>query len=91
MVLPRDFEAIGGFNENLVGGEDADFARGLKAYGKKVQRPFSTSRGAYIVTSCRKFDAFGDWCVLRDPLLVRRLLRGNNQRAADAFYYDFPR
>ena len=87
----EDFEAIGGFNEDLVSGEDVDFARRLKAYGKSVQRPFSTLRGAYIVTSCRKFDAFGDWCVVRNPLLVWRLLRGKNQRAADAFYYDFER
>jgi len=87
----EDFEAIGGFNENLVSGEDVDFARRLKAYGKRVQRPFSTLRGAYIVTSCRKFDAYGDWCVVKNPLLLWRLLRGKNQRAADAFYYDFER
>jgi hypothetical protein len=87
----EDFEAIGGFNENLVSGEDVDFARRLKAYGKTVQRPFSTLRGAYIVTSCRKFDVFGDWCVIKNPFLVWRLLRGKNQRAADSFYYDFER
>jgi glycosyltransferase involved in cell wall biosynthesis len=87
----EDFEAIGGFNENLVSGEDVDFARRLKAYGKTVQRPFSTLREAYIVTSCRKFDVFGDWYVIRNPLLLWRLLRGKNQRAADIFYYDFER
>ena len=87
----EDFEAIEGFNEKLVSGEDFDFARRLKAYGKRVQRPFSTLRGAYIVTSCRKFDVFGDWCVIKNPLLVWRLLRGRHQRTADAFYYDFER
>ncbi len=87
----EDFEAIGGFNENLISGEDVDFARRLKAYGKQVQRPFSTLRAAHIVTSCRKFDAFGDWCVVTNPLLVWRLLRGRNRREADAFYYDFER
>jgi len=87
----EDFEAIGGFNEKLVGGEDLDFARRLKAHGKKIRRPFSTLRGAHIVTSCRKFGKFGDWCVVKDPLLIWHLLRGKNQRAADAFYYDFER
>ena len=87
----EDFEAIGGFNETLVSGEDVDFARRLKVYGKLAQRPFSTLRGAYIVTSCRKFDVFGDWCVVKYPLLMLRLIRGKNQRAADAFYYDFER
>jgi glycosyltransferase involved in cell wall biosynthesis len=89
--LREDFEAIGGFNETLVSGEDIDFARRLKVYGKPAQRPFSTLRGAYIVTSCRKFDVFGDWCVVKYPFLMWRLLRGKNQRAADAFYYDFER
>ena len=87
----RDFEAIGGFNENLLSAEDVDFARRLKAYGKSVHRPFSTLRDAYIFTSCRKFDAFGDWCVVTNPLLVWRLLRGKSRRTADTFYYDFER
>jgi glycosyltransferase involved in cell wall biosynthesis len=84
-----DFEAIGGFNENLVSGEDVDFAMRLKAYGKTVRRPFRTLRDEYIVTSCRKFDVYGDWCAVRNPLLIWRLFRGNNRRAADGFYYDF--
>jgi len=87
----KDFEKLGGFNENLVSAEDIDFARRLKAYGKREKRPFSTLRGAYIVTSCRKFDEFGDWCVLKNPSLVWRLLRGNHQPEADSFYYDFKR
>ncbi len=87
----EDFQAIGGFNESLISGEDVDFARRCRAYGKKVQRPFSTLQDAHIVTSCRKFDAFGDWCVLKNPLLVWRILRGKNQRTADEFYYEFRR
>ena len=87
----KDFEAIGGFNETLVSGEDIDFARRLKAYGKYMRRPFSTLRDAHIVTSCRKFDAYGDWCVVRNPLLIWRLFTGRNRRAADSFYYDFKR
>lgn len=87
----KDFEAIGGFNENLVSAEDVDFARRLKAHGKKLKRPFATLRGGHIITSCRKFDTYGDWCMVTDPGLILRLLAGNNQRAADAFYYDFER
>jgi len=87
----QDFTAIGGFNENLVSAEDIDFARRLKAYGKSVRRPFSTLPGAYIVTSCRKFDVLGDWCIFRKPLFMWRLLGGKNRNNADAFYYDFER
>ena len=87
----RDFQAIGGFDENFVAAEDVDFARRLKAYGKKVGRPFSTLRGAHIVTSCRKFDQFGDWCLVRNPGLVRRLVGGKCQKSADLIYYDVER
>lgn len=87
----EDFEAIGGFDEDLVSAEDLDFARRLKAYGKKAGRPFSTLRGAHIVTSCRKLDLFGDWFVLRHPLFIWRIFSGKSQRAADVLYYDVER
>jgi glycosyltransferase involved in cell wall biosynthesis len=89
--LRKDFEALNGFNEELVSAEDVDFARRLKQYGARTGKPFSTLRGAHIVTSCRKFDQFGDWHILRNPRLVRDLLRGNNRRAADRYYYDVER
>jgi len=87
----RDFHAIGGFDESLISAEDVDFARRLRAYGKRRRRPFSTLRGGHIVTSCRKFDAFGDWCAFTRPRLMWRLLTGRNRPSADAFYYDFRR
>ena len=85
----EDFAAIGGFNEELVSAEDLDFARRLKAYGAKQGRRFRTLADAHIVTSCRKFDAYGDWCLLTKPVLVWRLWKGRNPGAAAAFYYDF--
>ncbi len=89
--LRKDFEAIGGFNENLVSLEDLDFAQRLKVYGKGQGRRFKTITEAHIVTSCRKWDMFGDWYLLLNPRLVRRLLRGKSQEDADHFYYDFKR
>jgi glycosyltransferase involved in cell wall biosynthesis len=87
----KDLEAIGGFNESLVSAEDVDFARRLKSYGRKIGRPFSTLRGGHIITSCRKFDQFGDWCLFKNPLLFWRILSGRNERAASLFYYDVER
>jgi len=86
-----DFEAVGGFDETLVSGEDVDFARRMMAHGEKLGRPFSKLRGGHIVTSCRKFDAFGDWCVFRHPLRMARIIRGRSRQEADRFYYDFQR
>lgn len=87
----EDFEALGGFNEDLVSGEDLDFARRLRAYGRKIGRPFSTLRGGHIITSCRKLDMFGDWHIVRSPLFAWRILKGKHQRVADAYYYDVER
>ena len=89
--LRNDFEAIGGFNENLVSLEDLDFAKRLKAYGMSKGKRFMTIKKAHIITSCRKFDVFGDWYLLVNPRLVRRILRGKSQEDADQFYYDVER
>jgi glycosyltransferase involved in cell wall biosynthesis len=89
--LRRDFQAIGGFNENLVSLEDMDFAHRLKAYGKKQGKRFKRITKAHIVTSCRKFDTFGDWYLLRNPQIVRRILKGDSPEDANHFYYDVKR
>jgi glycosyltransferase involved in cell wall biosynthesis len=87
----KDFEAIGGFNESLVSAEDIDFARRLKSYGKNKGQRFKTITKAHIVTSCRKFDTFGDWYLFKNPRLVWTILRGDDQKAADDFYYEVDR
>ena len=87
----RDFEALGGFNESMVSAEDIDFAIRLKAYGKKLGKRFKTITKAHIITSCRKFDQFGDWYLFKNPRLVWTILRGNDQHAADSFYYNIDR
>jgi glycosyltransferase involved in cell wall biosynthesis len=89
--LRTDFEAIGGFNEDLVSIEDVDFARRLKARGRATGRRFATIRRAHIVTSCRKFDLFGDWFLFRNPAMVFRLFRRHSQEDADRFWYDVKR
>ncbi len=82
------FDAVGGFNEKLVSAEDVDLARRLRAHGRSVGLRYGIVMRAHIVTSCRKFDTFGDWHLFRNPRLVRRLLTGRDREAADHFYYD---
>ena len=86
-----DFDAIGGFDESFVSVEDIDFARRLRAYGKKTGRKFKMIWKAYILTSCRKFDHFGDWYFLRNPKLFISILRGKDQKAANIYWYDIKR
>lgn len=86
-----DFDAIGGFDEKLRVGEDVDFARRLREHGRKAGKRFFTLRGTHIVTSCRKFDRFGDWFILKRPLLLWRAVHGQDSGFGDQLFYDFER
>jgi glycosyltransferase involved in cell wall biosynthesis len=89
--LQEDFLAIGGFDERCISVEDLDFAKRLKTYGKSKGKPFKVLLTEHIVTSCRKFDQFGDWYLILNPGFVRRIFSGRSQRDADLFYYDVQR
>jgi len=82
------FDAVGGFDEELVSAEDVDFARRLRAYGRSMGLRYGSITRAHIVTSCRKFDHFGDWYLFRHRRLVSGILSGRDRDAADRFYYD---
>jgi len=85
--LRKDYEAIGGFDENLPCIEDIDSGKRLKKYGKNHGKRYCTIRNAYIITSCRKFDQFGDWYFFESPMVVYRVFK-RDQKQADQFYYD---
>jgi len=87
----RNFESIGGFDESHVSVEDYYFALKLKAYGKQKRLKYGTIRQEHIITSCRKFDQFGDWYLFKNPKLVKEIFTGTNQKAANDFYYDVDR
>lgn len=86
-----DFDAIGGFDPGYVSVEDIDFAKRLKAHGARTGRRFKTLVRASIVTSCRKFDRFGDWYFVRNLHTSLKLLGGKDQKLADKVWYDFER
>jgi hypothetical protein len=85
-----DFDAVGGFNESLICVEDIDLARRLKKLGKNTSKHYGTIRKAHMITSCRKFDQFGDWYFVRNPKLVYDIFTCK-QDAANEFYYDISR
>lgn len=85
------FLSIGGFDESRLSAEDIDFAVRLKRYSKSRGLRFKNVLRAHIVTSCRKFDKFGDWYfITRLPSMIK-LLWGRNRKLADEFWYDFKR
>jgi glycosyltransferase involved in cell wall biosynthesis len=88
----EDFEAVGGFDESLLLAEDMDFARRLKAHGRRTGRRFTVLRDAPLVSSCRKFDAYGDWHMFRMAFHVREIRaawRGADTAWADRYFFDF--
>ncbi|RTL28915.1 MAG: glycosyltransferase [Burkholderiales bacterium] len=89
--LREHFEAVNGFDESLISVEDLDFALRLKAHGETKGQRFGTVWRGGIITSCRKFDTFGDWYLVKNPDLVDRIFQGRDRAAADHFYYDVDR
>jgi len=89
-IRRADFESIGGFNETIVSAEDMDFAMRVKAFGRRHGKRFGTLWRAPITTSCRKFDHFGDWYLLRNAPRFLSMLGGHNEQLANHFFYDFP-
>lgn len=84
----RDLEAIGGFDESLVSLEDMDFAQRLKKLGLSRGQKYGTLKRSYVTTSSRKFDEFGDWYLIKNRALTKRIFTGRDREAADSFYYD---
>lgn len=89
--LKKDFDAIGGFNESLATLEDLDFAKRLAAYGKTKGLKYGTAWQTHIITSCRKFDRFGDWYFVKNPGIVKSLFSGTDAESANKFYYEMKR
>jgi glycosyltransferase involved in cell wall biosynthesis len=90
-VLLKDFREIGGFNEEYFSAEDIEFAKRLKSHGKNKNKKFSLLFSSYIITSCRKFDHFGDWYFLINYKEMLSLFKGNNIKSADKIWYEIER
>jgi glycosyltransferase involved in cell wall biosynthesis len=87
-----DFDAIGGFNEDLVLGEDVDFARRLRLHGRRTGRRFTTLRAAPVVISTRKFDRFGDWHMFAMAAQLREIraaIKGTDTAWVDRYFFDY--
>lgn len=80
------FREVGGFNEKLLANEDMEFALRLKRFGKAQGRKFSNLKTAGVVLSARKFDEYGDWAVLRHPILFVRAFMNHPETAYELWY-----
>jgi glycosyltransferase involved in cell wall biosynthesis len=87
------FDAVGGFDESRPMGEDIDFGKRLKRWGRERSLEYRRLPGAPLLTSARKFDVYGDWSFFRmmlfDALRIRRAMRGIDTEFVDEYFYDF--
>ena len=76
-----DFEALGGYDEALLFGEDVRLLVDLRRHGRSDGRRLIRLRTVKAVASMRKFDRWGDWHYFRiAPRLAWSLLRGRARR-----------
>lgn len=59
----EDFEAIGGYDETRLYGEDVAFLLAMRRLGRARGQRLGRLRGVKALGSTRKFDQFGDWHV----------------------------
>lgn len=64
----RDFEEIGGYNENRFFAEDVQFLLDLSTLGRTRGQRLGRGTKARAVFSTRKFDEYGDWHYFSAPL-----------------------
>ena len=57
----EDFDAVGGYREQLIVAEDVDFMWKVKKLGRKRGARFMRVPTARAITSTRKWDRHGDW------------------------------
>lgn len=84
----QDFEAMGGYDEDLLVAEDVAFLQALRRLGKTRGQRLTRVTSAKGVASTRKFDEFGDWHCF--PLAVNglwHLLNKDVAGFADGYWY----
>jgi glycosyltransferase involved in cell wall biosynthesis len=85
-----DFEAVGGYDEGLLFGEDVDFLVRLRRLGRSRGQRLARMPGAKTIASVRKFDEHGDWhyLTMMPRVAVGWLLRRGTGRAfAERYWY----
>ena len=88
----RDFEHIGGYNEERLYAEDVQFFLELKRLARKRNQQVACGTKTRAIFSTRKFDKYGEWHYFVLPIrMVEDVLRGRTTTSAwvrDYWYED---
>lgn len=86
------FDAIEGFDEDRHIGEEIDFSSRLRAHAVAQGKRYEMLKRSRLVTSCRKFDEFGDWYAFKlfffHGSQVKAMAQGNDPEGMDKYYYE---
>jgi len=84
----RDFDAMGGYRESHLWGEDVWLLLDLRRLGWKTGRRLVSGTNAKAIFSTRKFDRHGDWHYFTiPPRLAWQMLLGRKDMAR-RYWYD---
>ncbi len=86
----EDFEAVGGYREDLRFAEDVQFLWDLRRHGRSSGRKLARATSAKALASTRKFDQWGDWHYF--AMMARAVpwflfSRGSMDEFAQAYWY----
>lgn len=91
----KTFKDLGGFDKSLYCAEDSLFAWNLRKHGKQKGKKFKVITDAYVITSARTFDKFGDWYYFKDGLKMLFFKGGlrafKDKDMVKKFWYDIER
>lgn len=87
--LRADFEAIGGYSETMLFGEDVKLLVDLRRLGKPRRQRLVRLTSYKAIASTRKFDRFGDWHYFRILFRLGPKLLLRRAGEADAFAHDY--
>ena len=83
-LLGRDFEQIGGYNEDRLFAEDVQFMLELRRLASTQSRRLTFGTRTKAIFSTRKFDKYGEWHYLAVPFRVAwNLLRRRSFAISD--------
>src|SRR5262249_31708681 len=74
----RDFETIGGYNEERFYAEDVQIVLDLKRLGRRRGQRFVNGMKTKAIYSTRKFDKYGDWHYFAIPFRLGGSLLGRS-------------
>jgi len=86
----KDFESLGGYDEERLYAEDVKFLLALRRLGRSRGQPLTRLRAVKALASARKFDTHGEWHALNLAfrLILAELKLSDQSAFVERYWYD---